>query len=272
RPAARPPLDERAAATATPALRALYDQRIDWRRCPDEDGADPDAAVVQCATLKVPLDYADPGGRTVDVALAMVPAADRKQRIGALLLNPGGPGNSGVDMVRWGWKGYQGPLHDRYDLVGFDPRGAGDTTPVHCLDDRTRDQWDATDDPAYDHGRILAEACRARHADLLPHLGTRDTARDLDVLRGALGERRLDFLGFSYGTHLGARYAEEFPERTGRLVLDGAVDHSVPATRLGIEQAVAAEAGLRAFAAACATEDGPACPLGADPAAAPQRL
>ncbi|MGW2870619.1 alpha/beta hydrolase [Kitasatospora sp. NPDC001225] len=272
RPAVRPPLDERVAATAAPALRALYDQRIDWRSCPGEDDGDQDAAAVRCATLKVPLDYADPGGRTVDVALAKVAAADPKRRLGALLLNPGGPGNSGVDMVRWGWQSYQGPLHDRYDLVGFDPRGAGDTTPVHCLDDRTRDQWNATDDPAYDHARILAEACRARHADLLPHLGTRDTARDLDVLRGALGERRLDFLGFSYGTHLGARYAEEFPERTGRLVLDGAVDHSAPAARLGIEAAVAAETGLRAFAAACATEDGAACPLGADPAAAPQRL
>ncbi|MET8543232.1 alpha/beta hydrolase [Kitasatospora sp. NPDC004799] len=272
RPADRPPLDERVAATAAPALRALYDQRIDWRRCPGEDGTDPDAAAARCATLKVPLDYADPGGRTVEVALAMVPAADRKRRLGALLLNPGGPGNSGVELVRRSWRSYQGPLHDRYDLVGFDPRGAGDTTPVHCLDDRTRDRWDATDDPAYDHGRILAEACRARHADLLPHLGTRDTARDLDVLRGALGERRLDFLGSSYGTHLGARYAEQFPERTGRLVLDGAVDHGAPTARLGIEQAAAAEAGLRAFAAACATEDGPACPLGADPAAAPQRL
>ncbi|MFJ7910595.1 alpha/beta hydrolase [Kitasatospora sp. NPDC096204] len=271
-PPDRPPLAERVAATAAPALRALYDQRIDWRRCPGEDGDDPDRAAVRCATLKVPLDYADPGGPTVDVALAMVPAADRAHRLGALLLNPGGPGNSGVDMVRWGWKGYQGPLHDRYDLVGFDPRGAGDTTPVHCLDDRTRDQWDATDDPAYDHGRVLAEACRARHADLLPHLGTRDTARDLDVLRGALGERRLDFLGFSYGTHLGAAYAEQFPDRTGRLVLDGAVDHGAPAARLGTEQAAAAETGLRAFAAACATDDGAACPLGADPAAAPQRL
>ncbi|MFE4974425.1 alpha/beta hydrolase [Kitasatospora sp. NPDC056651] len=263
----RPPLDGRtAAATAAPALRAFHDQRIDWRPCPDQDGA------VQCATLKVPLDYAAPGGPTVDVALARVPAADRQRRLGALVLNPGGPGNSGTAMVRWGWQGFQGPLHDRYDLVGFDPRGAGDTTPVHCLDDRTRDEWNATDDPGYGHGKVLAEACRARHADLLPHLGTRDTARDLDVLRGALGEPELDFLGFSYGTHLGARYAEEFPEHTGRLVLDGAVDHGTDPGRFGVEQAAAAEAGFRAFAAACATEEGEACPLGTDPAAAPQRL
>ncbi|MEU1286724.1 alpha/beta hydrolase [Kitasatospora sp. NPDC005856] len=272
RTAVRPPLDERVAATATPALRTLYDQRIDWQPCAGDDGTDPDTAAVRCATLKVPLDYADPGGRTVDVALAEVPAADPEHRLGALLLNPGGPGNSGVGMVRWGWKNYQGPLHDRYDLVGFDPRGAGDTIPVHCLDDGTREEWDTTDDPAYDHGGVLAEACRARHADLLPHVGTRDTARDLDVLRGALGERRLDFLGFSYGTHLGARYAEEFPDRTGRFVLDGAVDHSVPTARLGVEQAAAAEDGFRAFAADCATEDGTSCPFGPDPATAPRRL
>ncbi|MGW1178591.1 alpha/beta hydrolase [Kitasatospora sp. NPDC002543] len=272
RPVARPPLEERVASTATPALRALYDQRVDWQRCPGDDGTDPDTAIVQCATLKVPLDYADPAGRTIDVALAKVPAADRENRLGALLLNPGGPGNSGVKMVRWGWQNYQGPLHDRYDLVGFDPRGTGDTVPLQCLDDSTRDEYDATDDPDYGRGRVLAEACEARHADLLPHLGTRDTARDLDVLRGALGERRLDFLGFSYGTHLGARYAEEFPDRTGRLVLDGAVEHGVPTARLGIEQAVAAEDGFRAFAADWATEDGDSHPFGSDPATAPRRL
>ncbi|WP_063832490.1 MULTISPECIES: alpha/beta hydrolase [Streptomyces] len=267
-----PPLDERVAAATAPALRALYDQRIDWQPCPGDADADPDATVVQCATLEVPLDYADPGGRTVGVALSRVPAADPDQRLGALLLNPGGPGNSGVRMVRWGWKNYQGPLHDHYDLVGFDPRGAGETTPVNCLDDHTRDEWNATDDPAYDHARTLADACQAKHADLLPHVGTRDTARDLDVLRGALGERKLDFLGFSYGTHLGALYAEEFPDRTGRLVLDGAVEHSRDPLRLGTEQAAAAETGLRAFAAACATDEGDDCPLGTDPDAAPGLL
>ncbi|MFI2610197.1 alpha/beta hydrolase [Kitasatospora sp. NPDC018619] len=272
RPVARPPLDERVAPAAAPALRALYDQRIDWHRCDGDDGTDPDTAVVRCATLRVPLDYADPAGPTLDVALDMVPAADRENRLGSLVLNPGGPGNSGVHLVRWGWKNYQGPLHDRYDLVGFDPRGTGDASVLQCLDDRTREQWIATDDPAYDRGRVLAEACEARYPGLLPHVGTRDTARDLDVLRGALGERRLDFLGFSYGTHLGARYAEEFPERTGRLVLDGAVEHGVDAARLGVEQAAAAEDGFRAFAADCATEDGADCPFGADPATAPRRL
>ncbi|MFJ2582531.1 alpha/beta hydrolase [Kitasatospora aureofaciens] len=269
--ASRPPIADRVSATASPALRALYDQRINWTPCADDGNADPDEPAVRCATLKVPLDYADPGGETVDVALARMPAADPGRRIGSVLLNPGGPGNSGVGMVQWGWKNYEGPLHDRYDLVGFDPRGAGRTTPVSCLDDRTRDEWTSTDDPAYDHGRILADACRAKAARLLPYVGTRNTARDLDVLRGALGDRKLAFLGLSYGTYLGALYAEEFPDRTGRLVLDGAVERSTDLLHLNGEQAAATETEFRAFAADCAgAEDG--CPLGTDPAAAPQRL
>ncbi|MER6302280.1 alpha/beta hydrolase [Kitasatospora sp. NPDC001539] len=282
-PASRPPLAERVAAGTSPALEGFYDQRIDWAPCPDQGDADQDEPVVQCARLKVPLDYADPGGRTVEVAVARVPAADPGGRIGSLLLNPGGPGGSGVGMARWRWRGFAA-LHDRYDLVGFDPRGAGDTTPVHCLDDRTRDEWTRTDDPAYEHGRTLADACAARYADLLPHLGTRDSARDMDVLRGALGERKLDFLGLSYGTYLGALYAEEFPDRTGRLVLDGAVERSTDLLRLNGEQAVAMEAEFRAFATDCAAAaadaaagagagtDADRCPFGDDPATAPNRL
>ncbi|MFJ9774719.1 alpha/beta hydrolase [Kitasatospora sp. NPDC101157] len=269
--ASRPPLAERVAADTSPALRAFYDQRLDWTPC-DAD-ADPDGQdepVLQCATLKVPLDYADPGGRTTDVPVARVPAADPGHRTGALLLNPGGPGISGVNLARR-WKGNQGSLRDHFDLVGFDPRAAGGTLPVHCLDDRTRDRWTATDDPAYDHGQVLADACRAKYADVLPHLGTRNTARDMDVLRGALGERKLDFFGLSYGTYLGALYAEEFPDRTGRLVLDGAVERSTDLMHLNGEQAAATEAAFHAYAAGCAA-DGDSCPLGSDPAGAAQRL
>ncbi|WP_051838679.1 alpha/beta hydrolase [Streptomyces sp. NRRL WC-3742] len=268
-PTARPPLADRAPSAAAPELRALYDQRIDWQSCGEPaEGGEP---TVECATLKAPLDYEKPGGETIDVALTRVPAADQKHRLGALVLNPGGPGNSGTSMIQWGWKSYQGPLHDRYDLVGFDPRGAGRTTPVHCLDDRTRDEWTSTDDPGYDHGRVIADACQAKHAALLPHLGTRDTARDMDVLRSALGQRKLDFLGLSYGTYLGALYAEEFPERTGRLVLDGAVERSTDLMHLNGEQAVATEAEFTSFATDCATND-ESCPFGTDPAAAPRRL
>ncbi|MER7754036.1 alpha/beta hydrolase [Kitasatospora sp. NPDC097643] len=255
---------------AAPELKALYGQRLDWAECPDQpDPADGDPAV-ECTTLKVPLDYADPGGRTIKVAVARLRATRAGERVGTLVLNPGGPGNSGVDQVRSGWKAYRGALSDHFDLVGFDPRGAGRTTPVHCLDDRTRDEWTSSDDPGYDRGRVLADACQAKHAALLPHLGTRDSARDMDVLRGALGEPRLDFLGSSYGTYLGALYAEEFPTRTGHLALDGSVERSLDPVRLNGETAAAAETALRAFAADCATR--PECPLGQDRAAAPGRL
>ncbi|MFD5461664.1 alpha/beta hydrolase [Kitasatospora sp. NPDC127059] len=269
-PTSRPPLAERVSAGASPALRAYYDQRLDWVPCDGaaDPGDDQDETAPRCATLKAPLDYADPGGRSIDVPVAKIPATDPAHRIGPLLINPGGPGISGVSMARR-WQG--SPLNERFDLVGFDPRAAGGTLPVHCLDDRTREQWTSTDDPAYDRGRILAHACEAKYADVLPRLGTRDTARDLDVLRSALGERKLDFFGLSYGTYLGALYAEEFPDRTGRLVLDGAVERSTDLMHLNGEQAVATEAAFRAFAAGCATEDD-GCPLGSDPAAAPERL
>ncbi|MFD0273667.1 alpha/beta hydrolase [Kitasatospora sp. NPDC127111] len=268
-PVARPPIAEVVAATTSPALRAFYDQQIAWTPC--TEGADADEHAVLCGNLKVPLDYAEPEGATLDVAVVRVPATDQHQRLGSLVFNPGGPANSGTAMLKWGWKGYQGPLHDRYDLVSFDPRGAGGTSPVTCLDDATREEWTSTDDPAYDHGRILADACQAKYPGILPHLGTRDVARDLDVLRGALGERKLDFLGFSYGTHLGALYAEEFPDRTGRLVLDGAVERSADLMHLNGDQAAATENEFEAFAADCAASAA-SCPLGTDPAAAPKRL
>ncbi|MFJ4189032.1 alpha/beta hydrolase [Kitasatospora sp. NPDC089509] len=271
-PASRPPLAERVSADTSPALRTYYDQQLGWTPCDGEPepGADPDEPVLQCATLKVPLDYAAPGGRDIDVPVLRVPAADPAHRVGSLLLNPGGPGISGVRLARR-WQGNQGPLRDRFDLVGFDPRASGGTVPVTCLDDRTREQWTATDDPAYDHGRVLADACEAKYADVLPHVGTRDTARDMDVLRGALGERKLDFYGMSYGTYLGVLYAEEFPDRTGRLVLDGAVERSTDLMHLNGEQAVATETAFRAYAAGCAA-DGASCPLGDDPDTAPGRL
>ncbi|WP_406194641.1 alpha/beta hydrolase [Kitasatospora sp. NBC_01560] len=268
-PATRPPVAEMVSATAAPALRALYDQQIDWIPC--TDGAAQEDETVLCGTLKVPLDYASPDGETLDVAVVRVPAADQQQRLGSLVFNPGGPGNSGTAMLEWGWTGYRGPLHDHYDLVSFDPRGAGGTSPIGCLDDATRAEWTTTDDPAYDRGRILADACGAKYGALLAHVGTRDAARDLDLLRGALGERKLDFVGFSYGTYLGALYAEEFPERTGRMVLDGAVERSTDLMHLDADQAAATETEFEAFAADCATSV-ESCPFGSDPATAPKVL
>ncbi|WP_030231738.1 alpha/beta hydrolase [Streptomyces sp. NRRL S-350] len=255
---------------ADPALQPFYGQQLAWATCPKDPQNKQDTAALQCATLKVPLDYTAPATGSLDVAVVRNPAAKPDQRIGSLLLNPGGPGGSGVKMVEFDPKGFDGPLHDRYDLVGFDPRGVDGTSPLNCLDDQARDTWLDTDAPGADHGKQLADACQARYAQVLPFVSTRNTARDMDVLRGALGDQKLSYLGMSYGTYLGSLYAEEFPDRVGRLVLDGAVSASTPLVQHNIEQQAGFERALKAFAADCVTKD--PCPLGTDAGLAPQKL
>ncbi|MFB6889002.1 alpha/beta hydrolase [Kitasatospora sp. NPDC056327] len=250
------------AGEVAPELRVFYGQRLAWKPCDGE-------AAVQCATLRVPLDYADPAGGTFDVAVARIGSSDPGRRIGSLVVNPGGPGNSGVDMVRGGRNDYDGPLRDHYDIVGFDPRGAGRSSPVNCLDDRARDEWLAADVSGPEHGKVLGDACLAKYGKLLTHLGTRDSARDMDVLRAVLGDRRLSYLGMSYGSYLGSVYTEEFPDRVGRLVLDGAIDPAKPQAATNIEQYGGYERALHAFAADCARRAG--CPFGDDPDRAAER-
>ncbi|MER7757845.1 alpha/beta hydrolase [Kitasatospora sp. NPDC097643] len=254
-----------------PALKAFYGQQLAWTPCPDDPETEKvDESVVQCATLKVPLDYAAPATDTLDVAVVRYPAAHADQRIGSLLLNPGGPGGSGVGMVKYNPTRWDGTLHDRFDLVGFDPRGTAGTSPVNCLPDQARDGWVTTDEPGADHGKQLADACQAKYAKLLPHLSTRDTARDMDVLRAAVGDQKLNYLGMSYGTYLGSLYAEEFPDRVGRLVLDGATSPSFSLVQHNIEQQAGFERALKAFAADCVGKN--PCPLGSDPDHAAEKL
>ncbi|PYC71467.1 alpha/beta hydrolase [Streptomyces tateyamensis] len=255
---------------ADPALKSFYGQQIGWAPC----AADPalknvDMSTFQCGTAHVPLDYAHPTVDTVDLALIRKPAAKADQRLGSLFLNPGGPGGSGIEEVAGGANGRFQSLNQRYDLVGFDPRGVGRSTAVHCLDDAARDKLNAQDhaDAGSDQG--FADACRAKSGKLLPFVGTVDAARDLDVLRGAVGDQKLDYLGFSYGTYLGAEYAEQFPDRTGRLVLDGAMDPSNDPLDADVAQLVGFEGVFERWAADCPSHSG--CPLGKDPAAAAQR-
>ncbi|MGW6915456.1 alpha/beta hydrolase [Kitasatospora sp. NPDC054939] len=270
-PTATPAPAPKPTGEADPALRPFYTQQLAWAACPDDpQTAKADESVVQCATLKVPLDYAAPAGATLDVAVTRHPAAKQDQRIGSLLVNPGGPGGSGNSLVKRGHADYDGPLHDRFDVVGFDPRGVGATSPVNCLDDTARDEWLNTDTPGDAHGKTLADACGAKYAALLPFVGSRSTVRDMDVLRGALGDRTLHYLGLSYGTYLGSLYAEEFPDRVGRLALDGAVDRSTDLLRHNVEQYAGFERSFRLFAEDCAEQK--QCPLGKDPATAPQKL
>ncbi|MGW2545941.1 alpha/beta hydrolase [Kitasatospora sp. NPDC001574] len=256
---------------ADPALQPFYGQQLGWAACKDDPKTDKlDESAVQCATLKVPLDYANPAGDTIDVGIVRSPAGKPDQRIGSVLVNPGGPGGSGVGFLQRNPKQFQGAVGDRYDTVSFDPRGVGLTTPVNCLDDKTRDGWVTTDALGVDHGKVLADACQAKYGKVLPFLGTRNTVRDMDVLRGALGDQKLTYFGLSYGTYVGALYAEEFPDRVGRLVLDGAVDPSMPLLQHNIAQYAAFERSFKDFSAACAKKD--QCPMGKDPAKAAEKL
>ena len=249
-----------------PGLAAFYQQKPSWSDC--QGG-------FQCATVKVPVDYAKPGSGQLEISVIRLPARDRSQRIGSLVTNPGGPGGSGIEFVRNSANAFSQSLRNRFDLVGFDPRGVGASDGVRCLTGRQLDRFFATDSSPDDQGEIdkliaagkgFAGGCAAKSGRLLPHVGTLNAARDMDVLRAALGDRQLTYFGASYGTYLGAFYADQFPRNVRALVLDGAVDPRLPAARINLEQAKGFERALRAFAEDCVRTSG--CPLGGDTGAA----
>ncbi|MEU3350713.1 alpha/beta hydrolase [Streptomyces sp. NPDC037389] len=213
-------------------LDRYYDQSLGWGRCAkgpgDTVGVGLDKAGAQCADVVVPLDYADPRGRTLTVALSRLKATDTRHRIGSILLNNGGPGGSAVESPPEfrAWMKKAGP---RYDIVGFDPRFVGRSTPLDCGWPVGTNLFSAGLGRAGFERQValqkdLAAKCRATDASVLPHVTTRNTARDMDVIRGALGERKISYFGYSYGTYLGTVYTQMFPGRTDRVVLDGAVD------------------------------------------------
>ena len=232
-----------------PTLAAFYSQQLSWSSCRDGD---------LCATLTVPLEYRHPDGDTLDLALLKVPATG--DRIGSLVVNPGGPGAPGTDYAANASSVFRDPITRVYDVVGFDPRGTGGSDPVDCLTDDELDQYVAEDpDPdtpaeaaQYLHWvDQLGRGCAERSGELAAHVTTVEAARDMDVLRAALGEGQLDYFGASYGTKLGATYADLFPDRVGRLVLDGAVDLSISSRELSLEQAAGFETALRAYVSDC---------------------
>ncbi|MFI6321566.1 alpha/beta hydrolase [Nonomuraea sp. NPDC050556] len=220
-----------------------------WRSCGDG---------FECARLVVPLDHTQPYGPQISLSVIRLPASG--ERIGTLIVNPGGPGVSGIDYARAALSSFSGNLRDRFDIVGYDPRGVGASSPVRCLPPSSLDAFlamDATPDTPAEVSSLrraasgFAAGCQKLSGRLLPHLSTLDGARDLDLLREALGEPRLTFLGKSYGTLLGALYADLFPGRVRALVLDGALDPALDRERLNLEQAQ----GFAAALAAC-------CPSG----------
>ncbi|MER6110777.1 alpha/beta hydrolase [Streptomyces hirsutus] len=244
------------------ALTPYYEQKPAWRDC--------GVPGFQCATLKAPLDYADPAAGDIRLAVSRKKAEGPGERLGSLLVNPGGPGASAIDYLQaYAGIGYPKEVRARYDMVAVDPRGVARSEPVECLDGPEMDAYTQTDFTPDDEKeadtlvagyRKFAEGCGADAPKLLRHVSTIEAARDMDIVRAALGDEKLNYVGASYGTFLGATYAGLFPDRTGRLVLDGALDPSLSARQLNIEQTAGFETAFTAFAKDCVRQSD--CPLG----------
>ncbi|QCX28754.1 alpha/beta hydrolase [Nocardioides jishulii] len=240
-------------------LAPFYSQLIAWQDC---------GGGFDCGWLKVPLDYADPEGEQIELRLLKRDAATG-ERIGSLVVNPGGPGAPGTEYAAAAQNVFRKPILDHFDIVGFDPRGTGASSPIDCLSDADLDAYVAAD-PAPDtpagvkqlqeSNRAFFAGCREKSGALVDHVSTVEVARDMDVLRAALGQSSLDYFGASYGTALGATYAELFPERVGHFVLDGAVDVSADTLEKSLVQAGGFETALRAYVKNCV--DSGDCRLG----------
>ena len=263
-------------------LQGFYAQQLTWGPCADyatsaEEFAEFTDPTFECARVAVPIDYAAADAGAAELGLLRRRATGDK--IGSLLFNPGGPGQPGLGLVTYlSGELVDSPLGQRFDLVGFDPRGVGSSTPtIDCLDN---EQWEAeradTDvDPSPEgvaqtetENRQYVQQCidGSGGARFLANIGTRDVARDLDIIRQALGDEKLSYVGYSYGTRIGSAYAEAFPQNVRALVLDGALDPNETTVDRVVEQNAGFQLAFDAFAADCAT--GPSCPLGPDPAGA----
>ncbi|WKX11396.1 alpha/beta hydrolase [Streptomyces sp. NL15-2K] len=244
------------------ALASYYAQKPRWRGC--------GVPGFECATLKAPLDYAHPADGDVRLAVARKKATGPGKRLGSLLVNPGGPGSSAIGYLQaYAGIGYPAQVRARYDMVAVDPRGVARSEPVECLDGRDMDRYTQTDitpdderetTQLVDAYKKFAEGCGADSPKLLRHVSTIETAQDMDIVRAALGDARLNYVGASYGTFLGATYAGLFPARAGRLVLDGAMDPSQPSRRMNLDQTAGFETAFQSFAKDCVQQ--PDCPLG----------
>ena len=241
------------------ALSKFYGQHLVWSGC----GGD-----FQCSKLVVPVDYADPAGATTNVSVIRLRSSDPAQRLGSLVINPGGPGGSGVDFARAARAIYSQTILDHYTIVGFDPRGVASSDPVQCLNDAQTDDFiaaDGTPDTPAEIlrlqalGKLFADSCSTRSPTLYAHVDTRSVARDLDILRQALGDEKLNYFGASYGTYLGATYADLFPTHVGRMVLDGAIDPSLSNVDITHGQLKGFEVAVGRFIQDCNRQQN--CPL-----------
>lgn len=249
-------------------LQRFYEQEVEWTDC--DDGR-------ECADIWVPLDYADPDAEAITIKAQRVPASLPDERRGSLLINPGGPGGSGIDYL--GFIGLDPSVTSIYDVVGFDPRGVARSTPVECLSDEELDAYVASDPTPDDPGEIkefrrtwaeYTSGCVEHSGPLLGHVSTVEVARDMDIIREVVGDERLNYFGASYGTYIGATYAALFPENVDRMVLDGAVDPLAEPRLTAINQAAGFDTALTAYLEYCVDEGD--CPLGDDVDSARQRL
>lgn len=267
--------------TQTAEVQRFYDQELQFGDCSGYATTAADEAAItgradaECARLEVPLDYNDPEGRTGEIAVLKVPA--RGEKIGSLLLKPGGPGGPGMAMAAAAATNWaDSPITERFDLIGFDPQGVAASTPaIDCFTDADIDAGDGETSRTVGYGSLTEQDTRAildRCAtgsggeDVLASVGTRNAVRDMDVLRAAVGDEKLTFLGQSYGTRLGAVYAEMFPQNVRALVLDGAIDPLLGTTERRLIQWEGFQRSFTEMAGFCAEQ--PDCPLGTDPARA----
>ena len=264
------------------SLDSYLGQELDWSGCEDTATNAADAELfanpaLECASVEVPIDYDEPSGEKARIALLRLPATGEAE--GSLLVDPGGPGGSGTNLVAMTLPLWQkSPVAERFDIVGFDPRGVGSSTP--SLDCYTDEEYDAGTAPRFgivydvtsaEQAAELADRCtEASGLTNLVNAGSTNVVRDMDIMREVLGDEKLTYLGYSYGTELGAMYAAAYPEKVRAIVLDGAVAPDLTAHEFRASQFAAMQARFDDLAAFCA--ESPDCVLGTDPAAANERL
>ncbi|KUL21255.1 transporter [Streptomyces regalis] len=240
-----------AAASDPPGRSSTTRETIDWKPCPKDTTAD-------CGTLRLPVDWARPSGETFDLAVARRKAADPGRRVGVLLVNPGGPGASGVEFaVDDAPAHFSADIQERFDIVGFDPRGVGSSHPVKCSSELLDQQPSvyprnqAEFDRLADFNRALRADCRRHTGPLFDHADTLSVVRDMDALRRALGEKKINYFGHSYGTLIGEQYAEEYGDRIRAMALTANIDHSLGAREFLVSSAATAEDSFHQFVKWC---------------------
>ena len=249
-------------------LTDFYNQQIDWSKC----------GRYLCGEILVPINYQDLSAGTFKLAVTKDEADQPTERLGSILVNPGGPGGSGIDFAQGGSRTATNQIRNKFDLIGFDPRGVGKSDPVQCLTDAETEEFLSTDETPDTQDEIaawnnwvdrFAAACKSNNPNTWQHIGSLNVARDMDILRSALNEEKLNWLGKSYGTLLGALYAQLFPDRVGKMVLDGAVDPDPAPDQVKV-QIKAFEVALNRFIADCLARS--RCPLTGTPEQAYQQL